>query len=71
MFNYYYLNRDTTGNPNYNHEVHKSTCRYLPSEQNRVYLGYFSSCIEAIRVAKMYYNNVDGCAFCCPECHRQ
>ena len=69
--NHYYLNRDTMGNPNHNHEVHKSTCRYLPSALNRVYLGYFSSCAEAMKVAKLYYNNVDACVFCCPECHHE
>lgn len=71
MFNYYYVNRDVTNNPNYNHEVHKSTCPFMPSVQNRIYLGYFASCSDAIKAAKRYYNNVDGCAVCCPECHRQ
>lgn len=71
MFFDCYLNRDNTENPNRNHEVHKSTCRYLPSPVNRIYLGSFSSCAEAIKVARRYYNNVDGCAFCCPDCHRQ
>ena len=71
MFNHYYVNKVTTGNPNFNHEVHKSSCYYLPSETNRIYLGYFSSCSDAIKAAKAYFSNVDGCAICCPECHRK
>ena len=55
MFYYYYVNKLTTGNPNFNHEVHKSTCYYLPSESNRIYLGCFGSCLDAIREAKKYY----------------
>ena len=69
MYYHYYVNKLTTTNPNFNHEVHKSACRYLPSEDNRVYLGYFNSTAEAMLKAKMYYLNVDGCAVCCPECH--
>ena len=71
MYHYYYVNKLTTGNPNFNHEVHKSNCYYLPSESNREYLGYFNSCAEAIQTAKRRYFNVDGCAVCCPECHKQ
>ena len=71
MYNHYYVNKQTTGNPNYNHEVHKGTCPYLPSVLNREYLGYFSSCAEAIKKAKEFYTNVDGCAICCPECHKE
>lgn len=71
MSNLYYVNKLTNSNPNHNHEVHKSTCPYLPSANNRVYLGYFSSCKEAMLKARTYYSNVDGCAVCCPECHRK
>lgn len=52
MYNHYYVNKLTTGNPHYNHEVHKESCIYLPSPLNREYLGYFSSCKEAISKAK-------------------
>lgn len=71
MYYHYYVNKLTTGNPNYNHEVHKSTCYYMPSLANREYLGYFNSCNEAIKEAKKRYTNVDGCAICCPECHKE
>lgn len=51
------------------HEVHKLGCRYLPSEENRLFLGIFSNSSEAIREAKKRYYNVDGCFYCCPESH--
>ena len=62
---HYYVNKNaqSTGE----HEVHKKGCSYFPDEPK--YLGYFSSCDEAIEKAKEYYSNVDGCYFCCPDCH--
>jgi len=66
---YYYVNKNaqSTGE----HEVHQSTCNYLPDSNNRIGLGYFSSCVEALREARKYYNNVDGCYYCCKTCHRK
>lgn len=64
---HYYVNKETMGNPNYNHA---EGCVWMPSAVNRIYLGYFSSCSDAIKKAKEYYSNVDGCATCCPLCHR-
>lgn len=66
----YYVNKVNTGNPGYNHEVHTADCIWLPSAENRIYLGAFSSCSDAVKKAKTYYNNVDGCATCCPLCHK-
>lgn len=71
MYKYYYVNKVSTGNPNYNHEVHTDDCYWLPSAENRIYLGYFSNCKDAIKEAEKYYNNVDGCAICCPSCHHE
>lgn len=71
MYNHYYVNKINTGNPHYNHEVHKDSCTYLPSPLNREYLGYFALCKDAITKAKEKYSNVDGCAVCCPECHKE
>lgn len=54
------------------HEVHISTCSYLPSYQNQQNLGYHGDCHSAIASAKSldsskYY---DGCFWCCRECHK-
>jgi hypothetical protein len=63
----YYVNKNaqTTGE----HEVHTSTCLFLPSIENRIFLGDFDNCAEAVREAKKYYSNVDGCYYCCYPCH--
>ncbi len=68
MPNYhYYVNMiaQSTGE----HEVHREGCSHPPSEENRKDLGLFNNCHAAVREAKEYYNNVDGCKYCSPECH--
>ncbi len=54
---------------NGDHEVHKITCKNLPNPGNRLYLGDFSNCHEAISEAKKYDPKADGCIHCSPECH--
>ncbi len=63
----YYVNKNsqTTGE----HEVHKSDCTFLPTSENRIYLGEFTNCKEAVKEAKKHYSNVDGCYYCSKECH--
>jgi len=63
---HYYVNRKAqpaTGD----HEVHKEGCIYFPSDNS--YLGYYSSCAEAVVEAKKTYRRADGCKTCSPECH--
>ena len=67
MSTFYYVNKNAQATGE--HEVHASGCKYLPSEENRIYLGFFTNSRDAIRKAKKYYSNVDGCFFCCPESH--
>lgn len=64
---HYYVNKNAqlTGE----HEVHKSGCSYMPDINNRIYLGSFSNCQDAVREARKYYSKVDGCYYCCPRCH--
>ncbi|MBE6202229.1 MAG: hypothetical protein E7135_01035 [Rikenellaceae bacterium] len=64
-----YIN--TNAQPTGEHEVHTSSCAHGPSIKNRINLGIFHNSSEAIREAKRYYNNVDGCFYCCPENHRR
>ena len=61
----YYVNDfpQTTGE----HEVHREDCAFLPG--NRTYLGEFSECSEAVAEAGKYFKKVDGCYFCCRDCH--
>lgn len=63
----YYVNRQAQNNGD--HEVHRSGCRYMPSQENRIYLGDFISCHGAVQEAKKYYQQSNGCCFCSQECH--
>jgi len=63
----YYVNKNPQ--PNGDHEVHKKWCGFLPSEENRIYLGFFDNCHAAVRKAKEYFSKVNGCFFCCKDCH--
>lgn len=63
----YYVNKNAQNNGD--HEVHKSTCSVLPDEQNRMYLGNFDNCADAVKKAKETYKKSDGCKICSPECH--
>jgi len=64
----YYVNK----NPQINgdHEVHAATCWFLPTADNRLLLGEFAACADAVREAEKYYLQSDGCAFCCSGCHK-
>lgn len=63
----YYVNKNAQ--PNGDHEVHKSDCSRLPDEENRINLGFFNNCHDAVREAKEYFNQVNGCKYCSEECH--
>ncbi len=63
----YYVNKNEQ--PTGEHEVHVSSCSYLPSLENRSYLGEFTNCADAVRAAKRQYANSDGCYYCCNACH--
>lgn len=66
----YYVNNNpqpATGD----HEVHVPDCRYFHMIKDRSRLGEFPSCQRAVAAAKEIYPTADGCAFCCPECHKR
>ena len=65
--NNYYVNKNCQKGGE--HEVHKQSCLYLPKPENRIYLGVFNNCRDAIKEAKKHYSNIDGCFYCCKECH--
>lgn len=65
----YYVNKNRQ--PNGDHEVHHDNCLYLPKEENRIYLGTFSSCHAAVLEAKTHYSQSNGCKYCSIECHTQ
>jgi hypothetical protein len=63
----YYVDRRPQANGD--HEVHKSDCPRLPLNENRLYLGSFKNCSAAVREARKYYSQVNGCQHCSSECH--
>jgi hypothetical protein len=67
MNRYYYVNKHAQLNGD--HEVHVEKCSFMPSAENRTYLGLFSSCKEAVSKAKSFYSQSNGCYFCAELCH--
>lgn len=63
----YYVNKNAQTNGD--HEVHKESCSYLPTVSNRIHLGYFFNCQDAVQEARKYYNQVNGCYYCSNACH--
>ena len=64
---HYYVNENAQSNGD--HEVHREGCTWLPDVSNRIYLGYFNSCHEAVTSARKHYQQVNGCYFCSRDCH--
>lgn len=64
---YYYVNKNAQTNGD--HEVHIKSCRYFPDAKNIISLGDFSNCRDAVREAKKYYIQVNGCFYCVRECN--
>lgn len=63
----YYVNKNAQANGD--HEVHTSSCSYLPAESNRVYLGEFVTCAPAVTEARKHYTQSNGCFYCALACH--
>lgn len=63
----YYVNKNAQKNGD--HEVHTSDCDWLPNEANRLYLGSFTNCHDAVREAKKHYSQSNGCKYCSLACH--
>jgi len=63
----YYVNQNAQNNGD--HEVHKDGCSYMPDNENRIYLGNFDNCADAVREAKKRYSKSNGCYFCSKECN--
>lgn len=64
----YYLNKNAQDNGD--HEVHIESCKWLPEPHNRLELGEFSDCAQAVKKGKEQYPTADGCAKCIPSCHK-
>lgn len=75
----YILNRNQqdsrSGSNNELHDITPGKCIRLPAPQNQLPVGYHANCHDAIASAKrqypQYQYSIDGCYYCCPECHRE
>ena len=65
----YYINNNDSFNPGRHHEVHTGKCPYFEFIQSKKYLGNFSNCRDAMKEAKKYYKDADGCKVCSFVCH--
>ncbi|MBN4047346.1 hypothetical protein JYU05_02275 [bacterium AH-315-P13] len=63
----YYVNKNAQSNGD--HEVHKHGCSFMPEVENRIYLGDYDNCEDAVEKAKETYSKSNGCYYCSNECH--
>lgn len=63
----YYVNKNAQTNGD--HEVHTASCSRLPLPVNRISLGSFTTCTEAIKEAKKTYSKSNGCYYRSSSCH--
>ncbi len=63
----YYVRK--TPQTNGDHEVHTEDCYWLPLKENRIYLGEFNNCKDAVKKAKKDYPQSNGCIHCSILCH--
>lgn len=58
---------------NGDHEVHNAStgCSYMPNPQNQIDLGTHTNCHGAVAEAKSRWpdHRINGCYYCCRECH--
>ncbi|WP_138429185.1 hypothetical protein [Fodinibius saliphilus] len=47
------------------HELHQSNCVWLPIRKGMVKLGEFDSALEALKKARVLYDEVNPCSTCC------
>lgn len=65
----YFVSKFPLSNGKY--EMHEASCRNLPSKDRLMSLGSFKDCIHAMKEAKKYFQNTDGCLLCCRRCHKK
>ena len=67
MYNYY-MNKNSQSNDD--NEVHKEGCAYMPNIENRLHLGAFTNCQDAVNEALRHDSDADGCYWCSRDCHK-
>ena len=51
------------------HKIHRQNCKRRPKGKNIIYLEEKICPLAAQIEAKKYFENVDGCCYCCKEIH--
>ena len=59
----------TRAQDNGDYQVHRSGCRFLPTERRRQYIGSFDNGFHALKEARQLFVQSNGCASCSPEIH--
>jgi hypothetical protein len=58
---------------NGDHEVHNATigCSYMPTPEQQIEVGEHETCDTAVAQAKRMWTGtkINGCYYCCNECH--
>lgn len=54
----YYVSKNSQANGD--HEVHTSTCSFLPDEENRIYLDNCTGCSAGVTEARKHYSQCNG-----------
>lgn len=54
--------------PDGTHEVHADTCQQVGRMDHLQFVGRFSACRPAVKVARANYPTAVGCAVCSPDC---
>jgi hypothetical protein len=52
---------------NEKHAVHKEGCPFLADDENRIYLGRYSSGHDALNASHRHYDSSASCIFCSRE----
>jgi hypothetical protein len=62
----YYVSK--TAETNGDHEVHRESCLRMLDISDRIQLGIFGNCFDALKAAKKHYPQVNGCYYCSEAC---
>jgi hypothetical protein len=52
---------------NDHHSIHKEGCPFLPDKDRSIYLGKFSSGMEAVKESHIHFKKTKCCIFCSKE----
>ena len=52
---------------NENHAVHKEGCPFLNQNEKRIFLGVFSSSLDAVKASRRHFFSSECCLFCSKE----